>query len=409
MTRVLFLLALVLTWGAVLHGLTMAVAGSFRRRPGERRPTGAADEQLPVVSLLVPAHDEEQVIEKSLREYLALDYPPDRLQVIVIDDASTDATGAICDRVAAEDDRLEVVHVPELEGGRGKAAALNRALPRCRGELIAVYDADNRPRRAALRRLVAECRDGRHVAAVGRIVKVNSRRNLLTRLSSLDFVTFQWTFQAGRARLFDLVLLTGTNYVVRADVLRSLGAWDPDALTEDLELSVRLYCAGHRTVFVPEAVAEEQDPDRLRAWIRQRTRWLLGTYYVLFKRTGAIVRSGQVRAFALLWEMFLLYCAFLVGIVLSQFFFYAGLAGFWHFHVGGPLAVLWLLAVVGFVLITQLAAALESDDTWRTPFLALVMYLFYSPLWLLVFFRALFLYVVRRGSVQWVRTPHTSS
>lgn len=411
MIRVLFLVSLVLIWIAVLHGLVMAVAGARLVRSSKLRgrwPT-LPDDDWPGVSLLVPAHNEELVIERSLRRYLGLDYPRDRLQVVVIDDASSDRTGEICDRLASEDDRVVVLHIAPSEGGRGKPAALNRALPLCRHELIGVYDADNRPRADALRWLVADYVTGGHDAAIGRIVKVNRTESMLNRLSSLDFVNFEWSFQAGRSKLFDVVLLPGTNYVIRAGLLRALGGWDPRALTEDLELSVRLYCAGYRISFVPEAVSEEQDPEHIGVWIRQRTRWLLGNYYVLFKRTGLMLRSRRLRAYAVLWEMIQLYCTFLVAIFLSQTIFFGGLAGLWHVDVEGPVMVLWVLAIVVFVITLQLAEALELEDSWKTPLLAVLMYFFYSPLWMYVVFRGLVIYVFRRGSVQWGKTPRTRS
>lgn len=406
----LFLVALTLIWITILYGVVLTVAGSsLARRAGVRSGRPAVEGEWPGVSLLVPAHDEERVIERSLRRYLALDYPRDRLQVVVVDDGSTDGTAGICARIAAEDERVTIVRIPPGLGGRGKALALNRGLPACRHELVAVFDADNRPRRDALRWLVAAIQDGAHVAAVGRVAKVNSRRTLLNRLSALDFISFEWTIQAGRSRLFDITVLPGTNYVVRADVLAGLGGWDPAALTEDLELSVRAYAAGHRIAFVPEAVSEEQDPERLSVWVRQRTRWLLGNYYVLFRRTGLGLRSRKPRAIAVVWEMSALYVGFFIGLCLSGAIFLAGLAGVVQLDVGGPLLALWGLAFLAFVLTVQVASALELEDSWRTPLLAVLMYLVYAPLWLFVSIRALVLYATRKGDLQWAKTPRTQA
>jgi len=409
-TELLFLVSLVLIWVSVLHALSLALAGAVLSRGPRARPRwpSAPEGEWPSVTLLVPAHDEALVIERSLERYLALDYPRDRLRVVVVDDGSTDGTGELCDRVAARDARLTVVHVPPGEGGRGKPAALNRALPLCGSELVAVYDADNRPRADALRWLVADWLAGGHAAAIGRIVKVNRRRRLLCRLSSLDFAAFEWSYQAGRARLYDVVLLPGTNYVIDAAVLRALGGWDPAALTEDLELSVRLYCAGHRVSFVPEAVSEEQDPEQLRVWVRQRTRWLLGAYYVLFARTGTILRSRRLRAYVVFWELFHLYGTFLLALAVSQTLFWAGVAGLWRLDTAGPLPALWLAALAVYVATLQVVEALELEDSWRTPLLAVLMYLVYSPLWLFVFARGLWLYLFRRRRVTWAKTPRTS-
>jgi cellulose synthase/poly-beta-1,6-N-acetylglucosamine synthase-like glycosyltransferase len=409
MTDALFVLALVLIWGAILTNLVLALAGADLARRAERPPRARRRGPLPGVSLIVPARDEEDVIEKSIRTFLALDYPRHRLQVVVVDDGSTDETSAICDCAAAADDRVTVVHVPVADSGRGKAAALNRALPHCRHGLLAVYDADTRPRRDALRGLVAALDGDEVAAAVGGLVKVPRGRSLLNRLCRLEWIVFQWTFQAGRSRLFGVTFLTGTNYMIRAAAVRDLGGWDPRALTEDLELSVRLYRDGRRIGFAPLAVAEEHDPVRLRVWLRQRTRWLLGNYYVLFRHAGSLARTGERRALVVLWEMTSLYATFLVGLVLSQALFFGGVVGALESSAEGPVLALWALAFVSFLLTVQIAAAIEGSDSWRTPLLGTVMYFVYCPLWLLVFLRSAFVYVASSGEVRWAKTPHTAS
>jgi cellulose synthase/poly-beta-1,6-N-acetylglucosamine synthase-like glycosyltransferase len=208
--------------------------------------------------------------------------------------------------------------------------------------------------------------------------------------------------------LFDVVLLTGTNYVIRADVLRALGGWDRAALTEDLELSARLYTAGHRIVFVPEAVADDQDPDSFRVWMRQRTRWLLGNYYVVFHRTRAALRSGNPRAAAVVAELAWVYVTFLLALIASQVIFVGGLTGVVEAPGGSRLFLLWLLAFGVFVATIQVAATLDRTDSWRTPLLATAMYFVYCPLWLLVLARGLVLHVRQRGRVEWAKTPHFS-
>jgi cellulose synthase/poly-beta-1,6-N-acetylglucosamine synthase-like glycosyltransferase len=406
-TEAVFLTVLVLVWIAVLSSAVLALGGVALARRTARSPAREPS-SWPGISILVPARDEEAVIGRSLRRFLELDYPADRLQIVVVDDASTDATGEICDRLAQADSRVTVLHVPSASGGTGKAAALNRALPLCRYELVAVYDADTLPRPDALRRLVSAL-DDEHVAAVGRLLKVDRGGSLLRRLAALEFSTFQWAFQAGRKRFFDVVLLTGTNYLVRAKTLRELGGWDVRALTEDLELSVRLACRGRRTTLALDAVAEEHDPTSLRVWARQRTRWVLGNYYVLLTRGGAILRSGHGRALVLLWELIWLYAVFLVAAVVSEVIFLGGLLGLVDVAVDGRFLILWLLAFFLFLAVVQVAAALDGGDSWRTPLLGTVMYFVYCPLWLYVLGRALVVYVARRGDLQWSKTPHTAS
>jgi cellulose synthase/poly-beta-1,6-N-acetylglucosamine synthase-like glycosyltransferase len=412
MTDVLLPIALAFIWAAVAVSLVLAFVGAGVAHRAEslarKRVTGPSG-GWPAVSLVVPAHNEEDVIEGSLRRFLSLGYPRDRLRVIVVDDGSTDRTGEICDRVARRNRRLTVVHVPPGAGGKGKAVALNRALARCEGELVAVYDADTRPRPDALRRLVRAVRGEDCAGAVGRLLKVPRGRSLLNRLCGLEWTTFQWTFQAGRSRLAGVTLLPGTNYVIHTSVLRALGGWDPRALTEDLELSVRLYNAGYRVAFAPDAVAEEHDPVRLAVWMRQRTRWALGNFYVLFRRTPETARSRQPRALVVLWEMTFLYALFLVGLVVSQAIFVGGLLGLAEVPAQGPLLVLWALAFLVFLATIQLAAAIERTDSWRTPLLGTVMYVAYCPLWLVVLVRSAVVHFTHRGKVPWAKTPHIES
>ena len=226
MSEFLFLGAVGTVWAVLLYNVLLTLAGYVYR---QRRRLSAGEVGLsdrcdwPGVSILVPAHNEARVIERSIRSLLALQYPRDRLEIVVIDDAGTDGTDAICDRLSAEDKRVKVLHIPSGLGGQGKAAALNAGLAACSHPLIAVYDADNRPRPDALLRLVAEVLTTDHVAAVGRIVKLNRKETLLNRFCSLEFGAFQWSLQAGRAQLFDLVSLPGTNFIIRTETLRAAG------------------------------------------------------------------------------------------------------------------------------------------------------------------------------------------
>src|SRR4030095_7647539 len=122
----------------------------------ERRELEAADIDLPCISLLIPAHNESLVLERTLSAMMSLEYPPDRLEVILINDASTDNTGEIGARWAAMHSHLRVVSVPARDRTGGKSAALNYGLKLARFQNIAVYDADNRPEPRALLHLGAQ-------------------------------------------------------------------------------------------------------------------------------------------------------------------------------------------------------------------------------------------------------------
>lgn len=415
MTAILFIVCVTVLWSLVLWNTFVALSG-FRfhqrrvRRRAEIDARVVSDEDLPGLSVLIPAHNEGHVMARSLENLLRTDYPADRLEILVIDDASTDATAEICDRFASSDTRVRVIHVPSMSGGKGKSAALNRALRLCRFPYVAIYDADNRPHPDALRRLVSELiadPERLYAAAVGRIMKFNRRATLLNRFCSFEFSAFQWGVQAGLAQLFDLVMITGTNFVVEADAIRALDGWDVDALTEDLELSIRLYAAGRRVCFVPEAVSEEQDPQTVRAWFKQRTRWMTGNYYVVRKHWRTALRASDLRVRVAVSLLTFVYGFFLFFLVLSDAIAIAGVAGMLHFDLHGPYITLWLVAFGVFLATFQLTQALEGEDRVSTPLVAALMYVSYTQLWLIVAARSLARAAAGNQRFVWETTPRS--
>src|SRR5262249_44404775 len=149
------LAAVALIWSMILYQVVMTAAGFVHRSRSARLTARLLAEggELPPVSVLVPARNEELVIEATLAALRDLRYPGS-LEIIVVDDGSTDRTAAIVERVAREDPRVVLLRLPRQEQGRGKSHALNAALPRVSAELIAVYDADNRPEPQSLAILV---------------------------------------------------------------------------------------------------------------------------------------------------------------------------------------------------------------------------------------------------------------
>src|SRR5262249_24826409 len=154
--------SVVVIWFMVAYQLALTVAGyllygrAARERRAVDRVVREGSIEWPTVSLLIPAHNEEKVIERTVRAMLSLDYPTDRLEILVINDGSSDGTAAILDRLAGQDPRVRPYHVPAGQGGKGKSRALNLGRQVATGEVLAIYDADNQPEPGALRYLVAE-------------------------------------------------------------------------------------------------------------------------------------------------------------------------------------------------------------------------------------------------------------
>lgn len=412
MTSLIFVVIMMVFWNLILYSLPLTVSGVLYQRRRKRKGVPAAainavpDADWPGVTVLIPAHNEAVVIERSLRRFQQLDYPSDKLRILVIDDASSDDTGRICDRVASESGgQVEVLHRGRPDGGVGKAAALNNALELIDTPYIALYDADSRPRPDAVKKMVAELESSRYVAAVGRLLKLNRRATIFNRFTSFEFSAFQWVAQAGRGQMFDLVLLTGTHFVIRTDAVRHVGGWDPKALTEDLELSLRLYAEDMRATLVPEAISEEQDPEEIRVWLRQRSRWVMGNIYAVIKHLRSGIWKRNHRTFIAVFEMALVFFVFLTALVISDLLLLASLLNLVDFSLHGPYALLWVCALLIFVLTHQLSQAAEGEDGWMTPVVAALMYATYTQLWLLVFVRSVYTYVKQKGEVAWAKTP----
>jgi cellulose synthase/poly-beta-1,6-N-acetylglucosamine synthase-like glycosyltransferase len=403
----LFIEATTIIWFMIAYQLVLFLAGYvYSLRKASKGTTLPPDEPLPKVSILIPARNEAKVIASTLKALCALDYPRDSMEIIVINDGSTDDTGKIVEELAAKDPRIRCLTVPAALSGQGKAAALEYASEAASHDLIAIYDADNRPESGSLRILVAALvNDPTLAAAVGKFRTINRNRNLLTRFINLESLAFQWIVQAGRWAMLGVTTLPGTNFVIWRHVISQVGGWDHEALTEDSELSIRIYETGLRIRFVPQAVTWEQEPERLRVWFRQRVRWARGQNYVLAKHAPRLLKlRPRVLALELAYTL-LLYYVVCAAITLSDILFVLGIFGLISIHAIGPFSSIWILAFLLFVLEVGIALSRESgEDSVGNMLLVVAAYFTYCQLWILVVIRAIFEDVVLRRKRTWAKT-----
>ncbi len=259
----------------LLRHLSFAAAALSTARV-DMRSAGSFDYGYrPRVTVMVPCRNEELVVEGMVTCLLALDYPRDLLELLVIDDGSDDATGAILDELARRDPRLRVIHRPPDAGG-GKSGALNTALVDATGDVIVVFDADHKPRADVLRRLVRHFADPDVGAVQGRCIVRNSEDSSLARTIAVDYYCGYLVNEYGRQALYDLPAYGGANCAVRASDLRRFGGWNPDTVTEDTDLTLRLVLSGKRVRFDVTAIDTEESVSTFRRFWRQRYRWARG-------------------------------------------------------------------------------------------------------------------------------------
>jgi len=285
------------------------------------------DSDLPPLTVLVPMHDEERVVRQSLDALLRCEYPRHLLEIIPIDDHSTDGTGAILDEYAAR--HAEVRPLRRREGKRGKPAALNDALAIARGEVIVVFDADYVPNRGALREIAICFNDPEVGAVMGRVVPYNTKRNLLTRLLDLERSGGYQVDQQARHNLRLMPQYGGTVGGFRRAQALALGGFDPRVLAEDTDLTLRLYLRGYKVAYANRLECFEEVPENWTVRSRQVRRWARGHNLVMFRFFGPLLRSpflSRTEKFdgALLLLIYLVPVVLFMGIADSVTLFYLG-------------------------------------------------------------------------------------
>lgn len=244
------------------------------------------------VTVLIPAYNEERVIEKSVRGVLASREV--RIEVIVIDDGSMDETSAVVRRHFADDPRVQLL---TLDNG-GKARALNRGLALAKGEIVIALDADTQFEPTTIARLARWFEDPQ-LAGVAGNAKVGNRVNLVTCWQALEYVTAQNLERRALAMLGAMMVVPGAVGAWRLEALRQLGGYPPDTLAEDQDLTIAIQRAGWKVHYDQYAVAWTEAPESFAALARQRFRWAYGTLQCLWKHK-AILGTGKPRGLAII-------------------------------------------------------------------------------------------------------------
>lgn len=386
------LFAIYAIWGLMFMNIILSFGGFFYYMRVEQEESKPLDE-YPMVSIMVPAHNESIVITRTVHALLNFDYPRDRYEIIVINDNSSDDSKEKLEAIQRNnpDRNLIVISTDKVSGGTGKSNALNIGFSVSKGEVIAIYDADNTPEPQALRILVENLMaDDKLGAVIGKFRTRNRNASILSRFVNIETLAYQCMNQAGRYFFFKLCTIPGTNYVIRRSIITEIGGWDTKALSEDTEISFRIYRMGYYIKQMPKAVTWEQEPHLLGVWFRQRTRWAKGNIYVLLKNFKYIFDrdAGPMRLDVLYYGI--VYLLMLSSLIISDTIFFLGILGFVHVTLGGFSTMLWGMAILVFVANVMMTLVTEKNEfSFESVLLVLLMLFTYSKMWVFVVGKAI--------------------
>ena len=383
----------------ILRAVALSALALWQARAESHEAFPAIDPDR-FVTVMIPAFNEERVIERAVRTVLAsIDVT---IEVIVIDDGSKDATSKVVADAFAADPRVRLL---TLENG-GKAQALNRGLEIATAPIVIALDADTQFEPATIARL-ARWFDDPTLGAVAGNAKVGNRVNLITRWQALEYITAQNLERRALGRLNAICVVPGAVGAWRVEAIASVGGYPADTLAEDQDLTIAIQRAGWRVDYDQYAVAWTEAPETVGGLAKQRFRWAYGTLQCLWKHRGAIggthprglgwVGLPQAIVFQILLAAIspIIDLALLVSFVVT----YIDVQAHGWAQTSHDIYVMlgfWLVFTAIDLLAATIAFALERREKWRL-------------LWLLVpqrvGYRQIMYYVVLKAIAQALRGP----
>lgn len=383
---------------------------SMNRTYGEQRfyYQDIIDSELPYITVFVPMHDEEKVARQILDALVNSDYPREKLEIIPINDHSRDATQAILDEYGALYPCVRPFY--RCSGKRGKQNALNDALLIANGDIVLVFDADYIPPRGALRDIAVCFKDPEVGAVMGRVIPMNTSKNLLARIIDLERSGGYQIDQQARHNLKLIPQYGGTVGGFRKDIVLSFGGFDPRIITEDTELTFRLFVKGWKIAYANRVECYEEAPEDWVTRARQIRRWSRGHSQVLYKYLFPLLKSKYLTFWekvdgVLLLAIFAVPAILFFGMVDAMALFFLGEMTL----VAGTIPIILIIsynAFGNFAPFYQIGTAAFLDGSMeRTRLLPFLMFNFLFSLWhiTLGFFDSLLDWITNRRVV-WHKT-----
>ncbi|MCW4005036.1 MAG: glycosyltransferase family 2 protein [Candidatus Bathyarchaeota archaeon] len=358
---------------------------------------------FPSFSIVVPVKNEAKLVGRLFDAIKKLDYPKDKIEVLLAEDGSTDSTLDVCNEFARSYGNVTVL---QRLVSSGKPSALNHGLKHAKGDIVAVFDADNVPATDALLNAAHYFKDPNVAAVQGRTLSINSQENMLTQFISYEEAIWCEAYLRGKDALGLFVHLKGSCQFLRRETLNNLSGFDENILSEDMEISARLTENGYSIRYGGDVCSWQESPSGLKTLFKQRTRWFRGTMEVAFKY-GRLMKAPNLKrldAEVTLFGPFIL---------IASLFSYLGGSGF--FFATFPFNVIWQsfmyfsLAATTFTMLLAGAAMIYVSRPKGIKNLLWLPFIF--AYWCLQGFIALYagLLMLLRRPNKWVKTEKSGT
>ncbi|MEM2110880.1 MAG: glycosyltransferase [Candidatus Bathyarchaeia archaeon] len=290
----IFLTSLITALIVCLFGLNTYVLLYFSRKHGKNSYEATVNvEEWPFVTVQIATFNEKNVIKRTLENCINLDYPPDKLEIVIVDDSTDETTELLKEFETLHYPRIKVIHRLKREGY--KAGALNEALKNSKGEFLLILDADTLPDRKFLKETIPYFFKDKKLGFVqGKIEYVNVESSWLAKSLSLAndwFVSFS---QPALSKGEMFLCFVGHGGVFRRTAIEEAGGWESNTVSEDMDLSHRIQIKGWKALFTEKAKSKEETPPSFQAAITRYNRHIKGPIQNLWKHGSVLLREKGI-------------------------------------------------------------------------------------------------------------------
>ncbi len=269
------------------------------------------------VSIVMPCYNEASHIGKAIEALLELNWPKDKIEIIVVDDKSSDNSVDVINKYVEKYDNVRLI-INEKNSG-GAAQPTNKGIRAAKFDYIAVADADSAPEKDALVKMIGFLQEDKKVGGVTCSISGKYRRNFLEKLQAIEYSIIAFT-----RKILDPVdavyIMPGPFALYRKEVLQKVGGFDEKSMTQDIEMTWRILDNGYRVRMCLAARTESVTPTKLKPWLKQRLRWNIGGIQTLLKYKRTFLRKG-VLGFFVVPLFFIGYFAGVLGLFVFSYLF----------------------------------------------------------------------------------------